>query len=460
MKLTLKDIAVTAAFLSFAVSGHADSGGLNGLLPEPNNSSKPAQTEAPAATDRQAAVLLAEALRTDKNPDSRCSAIEALGTSRDAAVLKELAGLLGDPDSSVRSCAIRAAGESKNELAAPALLANIENYLATAKNMGPYEKNIKDRLKAIDSIWSLGEIGDPAVMDKFSQFYAGSDDVIRLNLVLSMGKLKSFTKAGPYLEALAASVKESGAIRAAAFEMLAEINWNISAISLAPSKRDGIEKADLIYTGGKIGTMGSWGTGDLPIGHSGIFAGTEIKNGRINVIIADCVLNDKVPGGVRNIYSWKNFTNQFRYPYYGNRTTQPKPTAAQRNKIVEIALAMGKRGLKYDDTHLSQKGPVKFDCVGYTEYVYEQAGLNPTPDSFETGLGWPLTPWEQFEATRPDLPGQSATRTDSVSLQPRAAAPGQAILQMNFGALTGAFGISAIQPMTLNAAIQPEAIEQ
>jgi hypothetical protein len=35
------------------------------------------------------------------------------------------------------------------------------------------------------------------------------------------------------------------------------------------------------------------------------------------------------------------------------------------------------------------------DCVGFTEHCYEYAGGNPTPDEFETGAGWPLTPREQ-----------------------------------------------------------------
>ena len=435
MKLIFRHIPLTAALLAFAAACYAADG-------------------------RETAALLSSAITRDKSSDSRCAAIEALGPSRDAAVLKGLAGLLNDPDSSVRSCAIRAAGESKNELAVAPLLANIESYLASDRNMGPYENNLKARLKAIDSIWSLGEIGDPGVMEKFVKFYAESDDILRVNLVISMGKFRKADKAGPYLATLAASVEEAGVVRAAAFEMLAEIGWNTSMISLAPSKRDGIEKADLIYTGGRVGNMNAWVSPDLPVGHTGIFAGTEVKNGRINVVIGDCVTNDKVPGGVRNIYSWKNFTNQFRYPYYGNRTTLPKPTAAQRNKIVELALAMGKMGHKYDATHLSQKGPVEFDCVGYTEYIYEQAGVNPTPDYYESGLGWPLTPWEQFEATRPNLPPQSVKQADSASLQPRAAAPDLNLILKNFGALTGAFAVKAAQPANVNTAIHPAAADQ
>ncbi|MCX5786546.1 MAG: HEAT repeat domain-containing protein [Elusimicrobia bacterium] len=458
MKLTFKNIPIIAVLLSFSVSCYA--GGGKDLLPALRSPSKSAEIKAVAASDREAAALLTAALRTDKDSDSRCAAIEALVPSRNESVSRELVGLLSDPDSSVRSCAIRAAGESKNELAAAALLANIERYQASARNMGPYENNIKDRLKAIDSIWSLGEIGDPVLMAKLSKFYAGSDDVIRMNLIISMGKLKKNTTAGPYIEAIAASANESEAVRATAFEMLAEIGWNTSIASLAPSKYAGIEKADLIYTGGKVGTIGSWGNGDLPVGHTGIFAGAEVKNGRINVIIMDCVLNSAVPGGVRNIYSWKNFTHQFKYPYYGNRTTSPKPTAAQRDSIVKMGLAMGKMGLKYDNTHLSQKGPVEFDCVGYTEYLYEKAGLNPTDNSYESGLGWPLTPWEQFDSTRPNLPPREVIIQDNraLVLPPKVIkAPDRTIIKRNFEALTGAFGIKAVQPANVSADIQPEA---
>lgn len=284
-----------------------------------------------------------------------------------------------------------------------ALLATVEIYMSSRGNKGIYEDNLKARLKAIDSIWSLGEIGDPKLMNSLAKFYAEADDVIKLNLIISMGKLKENGKSGPYLFNIAASAQETGAVRAAAFEMLEHIGYPSRIADLTPPMNAGIEDGDLIYSGGLAGIVsGGWVSPDLPIGHTGIFAGTEVKDGRINVVIGECVPNFFNPGGVRNVYSWKAFTHQFIYPYYGNRTTQVKPTAAQRGQIVKLALELGRKGYKYSNTHFSQKGPVEFDCVGYTEYIYEQAGLNPTDDSYETGFGWPLTPWEQFIATKPN----------------------------------------------------------
>jgi hypothetical protein len=58
--------------------------------------------------------------------------------------------------------------------------------------------------------------------------------------------------------------------------------------------------------------------------------------------------------------------------------------------------------VRYDGNHLNQKGAWfsngsywEFDCVGYTERVYEDIGYNPTDNSYESGWGWPLTPAEQ-----------------------------------------------------------------
>lgn len=342
---------------------------------------------------------------------------------------------------------------STREAAIDSLLANIENYQETRDNKGPYENNLKARLKAIDSIWTLGEIGDPRLMGKLSKFYTEADDVVKMNLIISMGKLKKNQKSGPYIFDIAASAQENAVVRAVAFEMLEHIGYPSTVINLTPSKNSGIEKGDLIYTGGIIGTIGSWGNPDLPIGHAGIFAGTEVKDGKVNVIIADCVPNNFKPGGVRNIYSWKNFTHQFMYPYYGNRTTPVKPTPEQRERIVKLALELGKKGLKYTNTHIPQKGPDVFDCVGYVEYVYEQTGLNPTEDKYETGWGWPLTPWEQFIATRPNTP------EPGVIILPNNGniiVPSTAIITRGFGSLTGAFGGKAVQAPEVNTNILPE----
>jgi hypothetical protein len=290
-------------------------------------------------------------------------------------------------------------------------------------------------------------------MAKLSRFYSEADDVVKMNLIISMGKLKKNQKAGPYIFDIAASAQENAVVRAVAFEMLEHIGYPSTVLSLTPSKNAGIEKGDIIYTGGIIGTIGSWGNPDLPIGHAGLFAGTEIKNGRINVIITDCVPNNFKPGGVRNIYSWKNFTHQYMYPYYGNRTTTPRPTAEQRERLVKLGLELGAKGLKYSSTHFSQKGPLLFDCVGYIEYIYERTGLNPTDDSYESGAGWPLTPWEQFAATRPNTP---AAGTIVLPNNGNIIIPNQAIITQGFGSLTGAFGGKAVQAPEVNTDIRPE----
>lgn len=421
MSATFRNLTLTAVLLSFPLSSFAASG-----ITGPEN-------------------LLAEA-----DPDSRCSAIAALGAGRDEAAAREMARLLSDPDPSVRACAIRAAGEAKNELAVEGLLANVDSYQGARGNKGLYEDGIKARLKAIDSIWSLGEIGAPGLMDKFSSIYAKSDDIIKINLIVGMGKLKKSEKAGPYLYNIAADTRETEVVRAAAYEMLEHIGSPAPAASRSASV--GMEKGDLIYTGGIVGTVSGWVSPDMPVGHSGIFAGTEIKDGRLRVVIADCVPNFFKPGGVRNIYAWHSFTRQYEFPFYGNRTSKVKPTTAQREQIVKLGLAMGKLGLKYK---LFRKGPVEYDCVNYTEFLYEKAGVNPTDNSYETGAGWPFTPWEQFEATRPNAPVPGPV---SLPDPGKRIAPDQGIVARGFGSLTGAFGMRAAQAPEVNTNIQPEAL--
>ena len=459
MNTTFKNLTLTAVLLSFSVSARA-SAGVEELLRKIKDPVKAAELKALAASDTKSAKnLLAEALRTDKDSGYRCSAIEALGANKDAAIAKEMAGLLTELDPTVRDCAIRSAGESKNEFAVEPLLFTVDIYIASLGRKGPYENNLKARLKAINAIWSLGEIGDPKLMANLSRFYTEADDIIKMNLLISMGKLKKNEKAGPYLFNIAASAQETEVVRSVAFEMLEKIGYPSTVINLAPSKSAGIEKGDLIYSGGITGTISGWVSPDLPIGHAGMFAGTETKNGKISVVIADCVPDNFTPSGVRNIYSWYSFTHKFIYPYYGNRTTPVKPTAAQRERLVKLALEMGKKGYKYSDTHASQKGPTEFDCVGYTEYLYEQVGLNPTDNSYETGWGWPLTPWEQFIATKPNTPGPAQSGSGSIILANKGAiaAPSQAIITRGFGSLAGAFGTAAGQTAEINTEIQPEA---
>ncbi|HAT72339.1 MAG TPA: hypothetical protein DCS63_05940 [Elusimicrobia bacterium] len=332
-----------------------------------------------------------------------------------------------------------------------ALLGNVEKYLAAAR--GPYEDDIKARLKAIDSIWALGEIGDPKLMSKLSEFYSESDDVLRVNLIISMGKIsKGDGKAGPFLLKVAASTEETEPVRAVAFEMLEKIGYPSSITNLARSRHTGIEKGDIVYTGGMLGSMAGWVSPDLPVGHSGLFLGTEVNNGRINILVTDCIPNYFTPGGVRNIRSWYHFTHHFFYPYYGNRTTPVKPTPVQRKQLVDLGYKLGGLGLRYNNTHLTQKGPVSFDCVGYTEYIYEQVGLNPTDNSYETGAGWPLTPWEQFIALKPNFPGRPEPTYPLTNVVTH---PHQGLITGDFIYLPADFTIKSVQVPEVNTDIRP-----
>jgi hypothetical protein len=291
-------------------------------------------------------------------------------------------------------------GEAR-EAAIRRLLQNVGAYSRRGAAKGIYEDNLKERLAAIDSIWALGELGDPAMMAKLGEFYQDSDDVLKMNILIGMSKLPNAAKAEAFLLGIAADAGESNAVRSVAFEVLEKIGLPASLNGISLSAKDGVNKADLIFTGGIPGTVSGWFSPDMPVGHTGFFAGFVSEGGAIRVRIADCVPDFYVLKGVRNIQSWHNFTHDYKYPYYGNRTTNKRPSAAQRERMAALATALGTQGLTYSDTHLSQKGPVKFDCVGYTEFLYESVGLNPTEDSYETGWGWPLTPWEQFSSMEP-----------------------------------------------------------
>ena len=325
----------------------------------------------------------------------RCAEARRLAASKDQYSRDELLDSIADASDPARSCAIRAAGEAKVLDAVPPLLSAVEGYLSSGKHA--YDRELKARLQAIDAIWALGEIGSPEVMASLQDFYLRSDDTLKINLVVSVSKLAAGGKAADWLRGVAADKNADGVVRAAAYETLADLGE--SAPPAEKPERDGIEPGDIIYTGGIVGTIAGWFSDDLPIGHAAIFAGLEVKDGALQVLVAECVPNYDVPGGIRNVYTWSKFTTHYKFPFYGNRTTRVPPTKEQRAKIVETALRMGTLGLSYSDSHRHQKGPDLFDCVGYAEYLYELAGLNPTPDKYEHGLGWPLTPYEQFAAT-------------------------------------------------------------
>jgi len=279
------------------------------------------------------------------------------------------------------------------------LLADIRNYMTGLANKGLYEEDFKRRLAAISSIWSLGEIGNPIVMEKLAGFYFESDEVIRMNILISIGKLKN-QKAIPFLRQTAASENETMVVRSVAFELLEALGDDFKLEQVAPSKVMGMEDSDIIFTGSFLGTpIGEPMT--TPGGHVGLFVKTEVRDGRIISEIVDCMPNVVKPGGVRKA-SWSLFTTKFKFPFYGNRTTREKPSVAQRAAISDAALA--ELGHRYNNLHDTQKGPLEFDCVGLVEYAYESAGLNPTPDTLETGWSWPLTPAEQFLHTVANQP--------------------------------------------------------
>jgi len=440
MNVTFKNLTLTTVLLSLSVSTYASTGAADTAV----------------KGDRSALSFLAQALDTKNDTRARCSAIKSLTAMNDRSSAMEMAGLLSDRDEDVRSCAIRAAGESKNELAADVLLSNVESYQTRTKSRGPYEVDLKARIKAIDSIWALGEIGSPKVTEKLLKYYAESDTIVRINIAISAGKTKAdFTN--KFLYSLAGDAQETSVVRAAAYEML-EAN-KAPAPASEVSAAQGMEKGDLIYTGGIFGVPQDW-IGDMPVGHAGIFGGTEVRGGKMVVVIYDCVPDNFKPiGGVRKVFSFTNFTHHNMYAFYGNRVSGVRPTEAQRERIIKAAAA--KIGHHYSDSHFSQKGPEDFDCVGYTEYAYEAAGLNPTPDDQETGWGWPLTPAEQYAATTANTHRASPIimPNNGLIVPPQGIiVPYQGIIQ-GFNGLMGAYGMKGQAELPqVNTTIQPEAV--
>ncbi|MDA8131233.1 MAG: hypothetical protein M0011_06980 [Elusimicrobia bacterium] len=397
-------------------------------------------------------ILLAISASAYSSETDPCSGINALATTRGIASNLMIASLVNSPNSEIQSCAIRAAGRTKNQEAAAALLDNVRSYTGARNTKGHYEDNLKARLKAMDSIWALGEIGNPEVMEKLLKLFNESDDIAKINMAIGAGKTKS-SGASKFLYDLAAKANESNVVRAAAYEMLEQRSERGPDPRLSPY--NGMEKGDLIYTGGIFGIPQGW-IGDMPVGHAGIYAGTEVKDGKIVVVIYDCVPDNFKPyGGVRKIYSFYNFTHHTIYAFYGNRVPKVRPTAEQRDKIVAAAAAVV--GHHYSDTHFTQKGPVDFDCVGYTEYAYEKAGLNPTPNDQETGWGWPLTPAEQYAATvanvRPPLAVPYAAQPAPVVYT-----PSPAIITNGAAALGNAFGMPILPTVQDHTVAAPVAV--
>lgn len=88
---------------------------------------------------------------------------------------------------------------------------------------------------------------------------------------------------------------------------------------------------------------------------------------------------------------------------WGARRFKGSLTSAQQASLKARIDYFAGYNVRYDGNHFNQKGKWfsgsggywEFDCVGFTERIYEDIGLNPTSSSYESGWGWPLTPGEQ-----------------------------------------------------------------
>jgi HEAT repeat protein len=170
--------------------------------------------------------LINEAMDKNKEINYRCSLIEILSSSDSDYARKSIVPLLKENNYDLNICVAKISGHTKNSYMTQNLLDNIEEFLFSSykgiTNKGIAEQNLKQRISAIDSIWALGKIGDPKVMSKLEEFYNMSDEVLRINIIFSIGKLKN-KKALIYLNKIAENEKESYAVRSAAFEMIEEL---------------------------------------------------------------------------------------------------------------------------------------------------------------------------------------------------------------------------------------------
>ncbi|MDO8804926.1 MAG: YiiX/YebB-like N1pC/P60 family cysteine hydrolase [Elusimicrobiota bacterium] len=211
-------------------------------------------------------------------------------------------------------------------------------------------------IKLINSVWALGEVGGADAEWVLRKALPSADRTVRLNIAAALDKIGSRSSGSP----------AASGLEAAAGHM---------------------EPGDILFRKGYFGILNSLIEAQT-VGHVGVYAGLE--NGKHMVI-----------EGWQPVRKVQLSTFVGDWPFYGNYTTSPRPTRPQRDMILEYASAQLGKG--FDMSHVAQKGPAKFDCVGLAEAAYEAAGLNPTPDDFETGWGWPLTPTEQYEHTVPNF---------------------------------------------------------
>ena len=134
-----------------------------------------------------------------------------------------------------------------------------------------------------------------------------------------------------------------------------------------------------------------------PIGHAGLFADTEIKNGRINVIIQTACPITSSPAACAISTPGRISPTRYMYPYYGNRTTAPNPPPPSASAWSSWAWA-GSQRPQVQQHHFSER-PALFDCVGY-RIIYEQIGLNPRRQ-LRVRRGWPAHPLGTVRGDQP-----------------------------------------------------------
>jgi HEAT repeat protein len=140
-----------------------------------------------------------------------------LSSSEDSNISGKMNEHINSKDESIRLCASKSASQNNSEATIDALFANIENYKMQTLNKGPYEENLKAKLAVIDSIWALGEIGNP-IINRLTKLYTTSDEVLKVNIIISIGKTKS--PEGIKILKNIANSKEADIIRATAWEMI------------------------------------------------------------------------------------------------------------------------------------------------------------------------------------------------------------------------------------------------
>jgi len=227
MKKTFKVAIALIAVLSLFPKASQAANNIDSLLTQLENSenvesqieTKQAIKELVLTNNKAANTALADSFNNNKSSNYRCSLIDALSSSEDSNISEKMAEHINSKDDSIRLCASKSASQNNSEATIDALFANIESYKINSLNKGPYEENLKAKLSAIDSIWSLGEIGNPIIINRLAKLYATSDEVLKVNIVISIGKTKT-KKAIKILQNIADSTKEADLVRATAWEII------------------------------------------------------------------------------------------------------------------------------------------------------------------------------------------------------------------------------------------------